>query len=112
LGAVDGTAVLSLAGMESQPHSLDGVGQQFSTTIAGEQTVTGSQADGQTTVGVHVDSQTGVAHSTDGAQWDRWSMRSIHFPAITGLNVTNVERVTTVASRTQYVNGLDMDHYS
>ena len=42
-------------------------------------------------------------------QASRCKSRSIQRPAETGLKVTSVHIVATIASRTQYVNGLDMN---
>ncbi len=42
-------------------------------------------------------------------QASRCRRRSIQRPAETGLKVTSVHIVATNASRTQYVNGLDMN---
>jgi hypothetical protein len=55
------------------------------------------------------DSHAGTSMQAAGKQLFRFRSLSMHLPARTGLKVVSVHKVATVAKRTQYVNGLDME---
>jgi hypothetical protein len=55
------------------------------------------------------DSHVGTSIQAAGKQLFRLRSLSMHLPARTGLKVVSVHKVATVAKRTQYVNGLDME---
>jgi len=89
------------------PDSIGIESQQFGAAWAQGAAGTTKQLGSQETTGSHET----VASQQSGTtlQASRCSSRSIHRPAETGLKVTSVHIVATIASRTQYVNGLDMN---
>jgi len=121
--SIGGTVVVSVgatmagharsAGAESQPLVSAGAqGAAATQGTAGVQGTAGAQGTDVSQAGTTrlLGSQSTTEQvSADGLQPSRCSSLSIQRPAETGLNVTSVHSVAINASRTQYVNGLDMN---